>query len=299
MVNIDRTIILSYPRTGSTAFLDIHEQYLSGKAVNYTPVPCEVFTPDTWRFHEDQHKRINYYHPFFDKHNLRSKINKFIEEFKPWRHFDPELPREMFECVLKEDFFVTKIFPHHILDNEEYMSRRLLELSNDGYNVIALYRRNLLDSLSSLLSCLSTNIWVSSKIGRPRLEEQVVVKAKDVCLEEAYSSTVGSPVWYFLRGVVAWHECYQTIKSNGGDIKLVAYEDIENFDETMLENLYGVQTDFPVTSLTRVQHHHDLQSHHEQIKVLHKYRELIEDVITSELRQRIPINALNHMVIPE
>lgn len=290
MVNIDRTIILSYPRTGSTALYDIYKTYVS--TINkdtYLRIPSEAFTADTWRHEIDYNLSKNSFDPFFEKYQLSDRVKEFVQ--KNINH-DPVLSRDIFESITQEPSFVTKIFPNHILDNPEFMSDKLTLLANDGCNIVCIYRRNLLDSISSMITSMWSGNWVISRTRLP--DRQYLVRADEIELPSDRQYFV----WYYFEQVKAWYDCYCQIKANGVDVKLIAYEDVVKFDEKLLNDLHGLDIDFQINCLTQVQNHYNPSSTHEQIRIIYKYREMIEAALT-EWRDRLPINTLNQVIIPE
>ena len=252
--NIDKTLLLSYARTGSTAVLDPYRVYLRHlklfNNIDYIETPNEIMCYDSWA--EPGHK-YNFYDKFFQKHHLLEKKNSFISKkaiefwssndpnkfkFFKYPQVDSELARAVFNGVLSEPFFAIKIFPNHINDDPAYMKEVLIDHVSRGNNLVCLYRRNVLDSLSSLISCLWHNTWVIPAVNKFKFSD---ITAEDVDIEKVLIDTQSQPLKQYLNEIKIWYDCYQSIKQECSNINLIAYEDIKTFDSDLLRELHGVE----------------------------------------------------------
>ena len=134
MDNIDKTLILSYPRTGSTALLDVYRLYLENKYPDeYLNMPSEPMEADQF-FNLNDYAGIRYpFHKFCEKHNLPKIEVINLLHYKETVNMR-ELGDSIFKSILTEKYFATKIFSSHVNIYPEYINQVLEDHIQGGNN---------------------------------------------------------------------------------------------------------------------------------------------------------------------
>lgn len=294
MDNIDKTLILSYPRTGSTALVDVYRSYLKDKYPDtYFNIPSEPLEGEQFFNLTDYlGKKYPFYH-FCKKHNLPIvEVNNLLS-LKDSADMNL-LGDSIFKAVLSEPFFAVKIFPKHINLNYDIMKQVLLDHIDQGNNLICLYRRNFSDTISSIISCTVTKLWVSITAR----EDRIFVPGEEINLEKVLSDDHLDPNFEYnifrttVNGLRTWYNMYRDLSKEYKNIKLVAYEDIKNFDSNFLSNLHNVDIGNYFETRVKLQHYKEQQD-----IVFQNHKHLLDQVLTSQVMKELPLNS-NYEVIP-
>lgn len=287
MDNIDKTLILSYPRTGSTALLDVYRKYLEKTYPNqYLNMPSEPMEEDQF-FNLTDYSNLGYpFHKFCEKYNIpKIELNNVLE-YKQSLNMN-KVGDSIFQAILSEPFFVTKIFPSHIDYYPDYMTNVLLNHINSGNNLICLYRRNFLDTISSIITCTWSNRWVN----RTPRDKDYFITAEMVDIQQLLVDENLQPIRNIINGLRIWYQCYISIANQNSNFKCIAYEDIESFDSSLLLSLHGVNT---YNIKTCVSKQHDKK---QQVLVYKKYKHLIDQVLTDDVMKTLPLNESYEVVL--
>lgn len=288
MDNIDKTLILSYPRTGSTALVDVYRLYLENAYPNdYYNIPSEPLEEDQFfNFKNYLGERYPYHH-FCDKHNFpKIDINNLLIRRNSTNM--NSLGDSIFKAVLSEPFFAVKIFPKHIDLYYDYMKQVLLNHVNQGNNLICLYRKNFLDTISSIITCTATRLWVSTA---PRTSRSIA-NPGIINVEEDFLKDDLRPLRETVNGLKTWHKFYNDLSKEYKDIKIIAYEDIKSFDSNLLSSLHNVNIDNFFESRVKKQHYKQYQD-----LILEKHKHLVYQVLTKSAMKELPLDSKYRVVL--
>jgi len=285
MDNIDKTFILSYPRTGSTALLDVYRIYLENKYRDrYINMPDEVATWEHFHNTTDYKGEGYPFNKFYEKHNFPVIHLNNLLEFN--QNGFENLYKKFFQAILSEPFFATKIFPNLISSYPDFITNVLIKHVKEDNNLICLYRRNFLDTLSSIIACTWSNYWVHGihKISsHPKITADMVELDSEQCFSSIKNQFINLKIWY---------QCCLSIKRECNSIKFIAYEDIKSFDTNVLFDLHNIKLDY--TSKCRIVAQHNRE---EQNKIIEKYWHLIEKAASEVNFKDLPLNSSYEVIL--
>lgn len=288
---IEKRIILSYPRTGSTPVLDVYRRFQESYYPNSIRVVAEAAQRNTWRVSEDFDMIRSPFDEFKRKHNL-GEIMRYLQ-FLPehtYRDKRQKVSEVIFDKILEEDVYCTKMFPEQFESNYPG-AKRLLERAVEGNaKIIALYRRNLMDTLASLLMALEDDLWVRNKqwkIKRLRAKESNYLDTTE--RGAIHKQTVKDHV----RGIIDWWNFLNYLKKAEVPYTAVAYEDIPEFNYKMLNYLENTKFLSGYETCLEIQ-----RDPRDRINILAKNAELITECL-EYAKAHLPLNALNMLDIKQ
>lgn len=234
---IEKRIILSYQRTGSTPVLDVYRKFQESYYPSAIRVPAEASCRDTWKHYHDFDMVENPYKEFKAKYALDEVMRYLL--YLPEEMYQTERQKvgaRIFKNILKEDVFVTKMFPEQFVGNELYFLNLLKTATESGTKIIVLYRKSLLDSLSSLLLAIEEDKWVVNR-SWPDIRERLYLTESTKYPKEL----IDIEVTRYVTNLDAWWKFVLMLKEAGVPLTLVAYEDIPYYDYRLLNKLEGTK----------------------------------------------------------
>jgi hypothetical protein len=230
---IEKRVILSYQRTGSTPVLDVYRKFQESYYPSSIRVPAEVSCRDTWVLNRDFDLIDNPYQKFKEKYGV-ADLMRYMSHL-PHEKYMQERQRigeTLFDNILKEDVYTTKMFPEQFNNNFMSASDKLKKVVNDEGKIIALYRRGFLDSLASLLLAFEEDRWVLNENWK-RVVNRLYLKESTKLPKHVIETEVLS----YVKAIQEWHKFLKHLKKLDIPFTVVAYEDIPYFDYRMLNTL--------------------------------------------------------------
>ena len=285
---MEKRIILSYQRTGSTPVLDVYRKFQESYYPSAIRVPQEPTCRDTWKHPYDFDMVENPYKEFKEKYSLSEAMRYLLH--LPEGMYAVERQKvgaKIFSCILKEDVYVTKMFPEQFVGNELYNLKLLKQATDDKAKIIVLYRKNLLDSLSSLLLAIEEDKWVVNKSWkdvRKRLYLTESTKYPKEVLEWEVTK--------YVNNLHAWYNFVVMLKEAGVPLTLVAYEDITSYDYQLLNKLEGTKFLSGYNTCLIVQ-----SDPRDRTNALFWEKDIIEKAI-KYCKEHLPVNEMLQLELP-
>lgn len=229
---MEKTIILSYARTGSTAVFDVYRKYIEANFKDSIRVPMEVACKESWLSEIDFDGVVLPMNKFKKKYNLEDLMKYMAGLDETNYHLERQkLGSLIFENILKEPNFVTKIFPEQFIGAFDQVSTSLKDFTESNGKIIALYRRNVLEGIASIILANEEQQWVCSTAWSKLKKRNCFEKSK------RSQEAVEIEIEYYLEHIAHWYSFINFLKEKGIPLTVVAYEDIPAFNFKMLNYL--------------------------------------------------------------
>ena len=282
---IEKRIILSYARTGSTPVLDVYRKFQESYYPNSIRVVAEAAERNTWRVSEDFDMIRSPYDDFKKKYDLTETMRylQFLPEER-YREERQKVATIIFDKILQEDVYCTKMFPEQFESNF-FGAKRLLERAVDSNaKIIGLYRKNFTETLASVLMALEDDLWVRNKNWKIK---RLRAKESDYLDNTERGKLHKKSLKRYLDGIIEWWSFVKYLEKAEIPVTLVAYEDIPEFNYKMLNYLEGTKFLSGYETCLEIQ-----RDTRDKANLLVKNAELITECI-EHAKKHLPLNALH------
>lgn len=278
VADISKTLILGFPRTGSTAFYDLYRKYVEKEYPDYIRTPSEVACSPNWSYGTDYDLIEDPFGSFFEKHpdleGPRLKYDWYFENDQGHlgkQHNYYKFPQSLFKRILQEPHYILKIFPLQIKYHDVgKMITTLKQLHEDqNANIVCFYRRNIMDVITSYIRSTESLTWSVHELEVFK-RELPVNKIRYEYIEEM---TTG--VQFLLNSIKYWYDLYIGLVNQGVEIPRIAYEDVDEFNSDLLCRIHNIKITEKFSCGLVKQHPSD-----EKEKIKEKYSDVIENALS-------------------
>lgn len=141
----ERILLLSAPRSGSTYVCSMFNAYMNNTLPDYVLLPQEMLNYENWR--KTKEKQI-----------LNTGFFDFLGKDYDAISKNRNTMRDAFIKCLDRDQYIFKYFPY-VMENLFKFEEMIEICKHWDIKIVGLYRRNLIDSIISILISNATGVW--------------------------------------------------------------------------------------------------------------------------------------------